>query len=210
MKEKRYNSSLLVLMILLLFPFTSLLASQLDPTENESDKSPAILSLEYYYSTENSRNIDTINFNAYFPVKEFKKLNLILYGGLTGTFATGNITQLEGDLNEGTLGEVNYETEAFGVGPGLWVNFCFLNMNAMSIHLEGSGNLIVYNKKFPAGGDWYNFMWRFGPVLKFPIGISGGIGIGYNWMHVSNGQGIGPSNPSYDAQGISLHFSKSF
>lgn len=210
MKEKRYSISLLVLLVLLLFPFSSLPASQLDTSENESDNISAVLSLEYYYPTEKSRNIKTININAYYPIKEFEKINLIIYGGLTGTFAKGDITQLEGELNEGTFREVNYDTEAAGIGPGIRADFYLIEKSSISIHLEGSGNLIAYSKNFPPGGDWYNFMWRCGPVLKFRIGNGGDIGFGYHWMHVSNGQGIGPFNPSYDAQGVSLNFSIPF
>lgn len=210
MKEKKYILSSLLLLALIFISFSPLIAAEKDVNERKTDKIPISLSVDYFYPVEKSRNIDTINFNAYYPIKEFNKIGLILYGELTCTFASGDITQLEGEFSEGTLHEVNYDNEAFGIGPGLWTDFSVLNGDTISFHIGGGGNFIAYNKNFPAGGDRYNFMWRAGPMLKIHIGNKRNIGIGYLWMHVSNGQGAGPQNPSYEAQGISVYFSSAF
>jgi hypothetical protein len=113
-------------------------------------------------------------------------------------------------LNEGTLKEVNYDNEAIGIGPGILADLRFWRYNKLSFHLDGSGSIIFYNRDFPAGGDHYNFMWRGGPVIRYVIWDDQDIGLGYHWMHVSNGQGLGPDNPSYDAQALSLQYTVTF
>ncbi|MCU7937059.1 MAG: acyloxyacyl hydrolase [Candidatus Thiodiazotropha sp. (ex Dulcina madagascariensis)] len=50
-------------------------------------------------------------------------------------------------------------------------------------------------------------MWRGGPVVRYAIRNDLEIALGYRWMHLSNGQGAGSQNPSYDAQGVNLQYS---
>ena len=176
-------------------------------SENSNEKT---ISIEYLTPTEKSRDIRTLNVNFSFSLTEVEKLNLPIYAGFTATYATGSITQLEGSLESGTLREVQYDNSALGLGPGLWANVRILGNKRLSISLDGSGGLIVYHKKFPAGGDHYNFMWRGGPVLSCNIDKSKSLDVGYLWAHVSNGQGIGAQNPLYDAGGIMLRFTGFF
>ena len=165
----------------------------------------AFYGFAYFFPTDNeSRDIKTINATAYRLLREFKKLNSSLYWSATGTFATGNITQLEGEIEDGTFREVTFENTALGIGPGLLANLRVFQIGQFSFHLDGSGSFILYSRDFPAGGEKYNFMWRAGPTLKCTLGDDKFIGISYQWMHVSNGQGLGPQNPSYDAHGIRL------
>ena len=171
---------------------------------------PVRISLEHLYPTDDSRDITTVNLNTFIRIKKIEAINLSILAGLTSTYATGDITQLEGDINEGTLREVKYENEAVGIGPAIRLDLRLWQGYNFSFHLEGSGSVILYNKDFPAGGDRYNFMWRGGPALKYDIRDKHNIGLGYLWMHVSNGQGLGSDNPSYDAQGLSLQYSVVF
>ena len=176
-------------------------------SQNSNEKT---VSIEYLTPTEKSRDIRTINVNYGFFLTEVDKLNLPIYVGFTATYATGNITQLEGSLESGTLREVHYDNSAFGLGPVLWNNIRLGGNNRLSISLDGSGGLIVYHKEFPAGGAHYNFMWRGGPALRYDIDKSKSLDVGYLWAHVSNGQGIGAQNPSYNAGGITLRFTGFF
>lgn len=73
-------------------------------------------------------------------------LNLSIYAGFVGTYADGKITQLEGDINQGTLREVNYDSNAFGVGPGILLSFKLIESNRFMFNLIGSGHLVVYNE----------------------------------------------------------------
>ncbi|MCU7926115.1 MAG: acyloxyacyl hydrolase [Candidatus Thiodiazotropha sp. (ex Dulcina madagascariensis)] len=175
--------------------------------EGEADKSPIRLGIEYLYPEDKSRDIKTANLNAFSLVRAYETIGLSLYAGLTASHASGDITQLEGDLNEGTLREVTYQNKAFGIGPGILADLRLWQGNKVSLHLDGSGSILFYNKTFPAGGDRYNFMWRGGPVVRYAIRNDLEIALGYRWMHLSNGQGAGSQNPSYDAQGVNLQYS---
>jgi lipid A 3-O-deacylase len=166
--------------------------------------------IEYLYPTEESRDIQTINLNVYRRIGEFRPVRLTIHAGITATYASGDITQLEGELDQGTLREVNYENEAAGIGPSLLADLCFFNLGSFSFHFAGIGSILLYDKQFPAGGDRYNFMWRGGVFMHCAIGKNQEVGLGYLWMHVSNGQGMGSHNPSYDAQGMNLTFSFTF
>jgi hypothetical protein len=168
------------------------------------------ISIEYLSPTEDDRDIETINVDYNSLIATFDKLNLSTYWSVTGTYATGSITQLEGDINAGTLKEVQFDNSAFGIGPGLLLSFKLVEFNGLSLHLNGAGNLIIYSERFPAGGDYYNFMWRGGPMIQYALGESKSIGFSYQESHVSNGQGLSSKNPSFDAHGFALRYSSSF
>jgi len=179
-------------------------------SEISSNKGKRIISIEYLDPIKDDRDIKTINVDVNYLISNAEKLNLSIYFGLAGTYVTGSIIQLEGDLSAGTLRDVQYDNSAVGLGPGLLASFRLFDRNKLSIHLNGSGHILVYNKEFPAGGDYYNFMWRGGPVLEYKIGQSKSIGVSYHWAHVSNGQGVAPRNPSYEAQGLGVRFTGFF
>ena len=192
---------------LMLHPFTVPAAESNEVKDAKSGKVTARIAMEYLYPTEDSRNIETTNLNAYIRIKKPKNVNLSILAGLTATYATGDITQLEGEFSEGTLRETNYKNTAVGIGPGILLDLRLWQGNKFSLHLDGSGSLIFYSEDFPAGGDRYNFMWRGGPVIRYDIGNGHDIGLGYLWMHVSNGKGLSADNPSYDAKGLGLQYS---
>lgn len=205
------NGLLVGILVLTMVPNAVLNAAEVNLEAAETGKTiPVLLDIEYHSPKDDDRNIRTTNLNAYFLIKEVRAVNLAIYGGFTATYVKGDITQLEGALEAGTLREVNYEEEAFGMGPGILASLCLWQYGKLSIHFDGSGCLILYNEEFPTGGEPYNFMWRWGPVLRYKIKNDQTIGLGYQWMHVSNGKGIGPQNPSYDAQGPRLQFSFAF
>ncbi len=209
------NYLILCVILYILLPVFALHGAEKNGNDLRSDadsnkKRQLLYSMTYFYPIEESRNIRTANINAFYPFHEFEKINLSLYAVMTATYATGDITQLEGELEEGTLREVNFENSAFGIGPGLSVDMGLLRVSKLSFHLNGTGSFILYNNEFPAGGDYYNFMWRGGPKIEFDFGRSRAIGLLFQWMHVSNGQGVGSQNPSYDAEGVALQFTGFF
>lgn len=179
-------------------------------SEMPLSSSTKIITIEYLTPTKNNRDISASNVDINYLIAKADKVNLKIYFGLVATYASGSITQLEGSIEAGNLREVNFDNSAFGLGPGLLASFQLWSSNRFSFYLNGSGNFIVYNKKFPAGGDYYNFMWRAGPSFEYQVGNSNAIGVGYNWAHVSNGQGVDKQNPSYDAKGIMLKFTGFF
>jgi hypothetical protein len=176
----------------------------------EKSDTPVLFSVAYLWPVDEDRDIRTINLNGYYPVKEFSAVELSFYAGLTATYATGDITQLEGELPEGSLRDVNYSSDGVGIGPGILADLGFWRAEDFSFRLDAGVNFVLYNQDFPAGGDRYNFLWRAGPVVEYRFGKGQHIGFGWLWMHVSNGQGSGAQNPAYDAQGLSMQFSLAF
>ncbi len=181
-----------------------------DASQISLDKHRPTVAVEFLAPTKESSDIETTNLDVNYLVSRVESLNLSIYLGVTATYVTGTIKQLEGSLGAGSLKEVVYDNSVFGLGPGLLASFLMFEKNKLSIHINGGGNVVIYNKNFPAGGERYNFMWRVGPMLEYLIAASNSIGISYHLAHVSNGQGVGAQNPSYDAQGVALRFSTFF
>jgi len=182
------------------------ISSNFYPQENSN----LFYGTEYLFPVSDDRNIETYNIDVFYPVFEFRQINLSVFAGGILTYATGDITQLEGELEERTLREVNYKNSAFGIGPGILIELKLSISKEFSVHFEGAGNIILYTEKFPAGGDQYNFMWRSGPLLQYEFTNSVTANLGYHRSHVSNGQGLVSENPSYNAEGVFVRFSGLF
>ncbi len=196
--------------MMMLLPLSLVNADQRSSGRTESAETKLHIAADYLFPQEESRDIRTLNLNIYYPIAEIKMLRLSLLAGLTATFASGEISQLEGELSEGTLHEVTYDSDGIGIGPGLLVDLNLLTHKSIAFHLQAGGGVLLYDRDFPAGGDRYNFMWRVGPVLRYGFGDKQSISFGWIWTHVSNGQGFGSNNPSYDAHGPTLQFAFPF
>ena len=105
---------------------------------------------------------------------------------------------------------MSFNNSAFGIGPGILLSFEIIRLNKISLHINGSGNFILYSERLPAGGEYYNFLWRGGPMIEYDVGKAKSIGISYQRSHVSNGKGLSTKNPSYDAHGIALRLTGIF
>lgn len=156
----------------------------------------AEIALEHLWPTDDAREIQTTSLNAWIGRELFHQSWLAWRAGLTVTYATGNIVQLGNQYKP-----IRYENSAAGVGPVVALRLQTPELARFVVGIEGSGGIILYTRHFPAGGDIYNFMWRAGPSLEFRVADLWWLGAGYRVMHVSNGQGLGPQNPSYPAQG---------
>jgi len=119
--------------------------------------------------------------------------------GITATSATGYIVQFDEHLHDTQL-----ESNAVGIGPTAVLRLQTPELARWVLSFEGSGAFILYSRHFPAGGDVYNFMWRAGPSLSYRFDDTWSAGAGARVMHVSNGQGLTPKNPSYAALGVTL------
>lgn len=175
---------------------------------NIGNKAPFITGLEYLKPIDDDRQLNTSNIDLYYRIKTIE--SFYIYTGFTATRVTGEITQLTGSLQAGTLRQVTHESSARGIGPGILAKVDLFRMEKFSGALDVGGAFIVYDRDFPVGGTRYNFMWRIGPSLSYTIGKSSAIGVHYRWSHVSNGKDISSRNPSYDARGIGMYFSHIF
>lgn len=158
------------------------------------------LEMDWDYLTHahfRDRYIDTVSLHILENIS--KKNNRSIYRGITVTRPYGYL------INDN---QQTKDSSAVGIGPVYMIRNEKDLSGKLSAALDMSGGFIVYDKKFPAGGEYYNFMWRIGPQLIYKAGDNSSVNIGYMLMHVSNG--LRTHNPSYNAQGISLGFVTKF
>lgn len=160
---------------------------------------------EYFIPTRYSNPIKTVSMNAFYWKKYFKNTSIMISAGLTGTYAWGYSAQYV-PLSDTTLRIDYYNTSAFGIGPVFQADPTIVRIKRFSLIAEANGGLMFYNRKFPYGGEMYNFMFRTGPSITYKMNERCSLKIGYRWMHVSNGRGYGNQNPFYEAQGFNLSF----
>ncbi len=154
---------------------------------------------EHLWPTHAARHITTTSLNLLVGRPAFDSCWLVWRGGLTATDATGYILQYGEDFQE-----VRFDNHAIGLGPTGIVRLQTPELLHLVLSFEGSVAIILYDRHFPAGGDVYNFMLRVGPSLSYRFDGSWSVGAGARLMHVSNGQGLTPKNPSYEARGLTL------
>ncbi len=189
----------------LLITFSLLLIPKTIYAQSGTDLIPKWeVGIEYYSPTSLSRDIQTISMNFLYGWERTRKFPLTLGGGITLTHAWGSIIQLDDNLND-----VEFENSASGIGPIFCLKYELLRFQNWSVAPDFLGGVLLYSEKFPAGGDIYNFMWRLGGMLTYKVPESStSLGISYRWMHVSNGQGLTPKNPSYEGAGVGFSFIK--
>jgi hypothetical protein len=153
---------------------------------------------EYYFPTKSDRPIQSGFVNVVSGL-EWVPGHLAFLGGVTTTGAEGYILQYNAQFQN-----VRYDTAALGIGPMFLLSWAPLHMGRVSLALDAVGAIVFYDTHFPAGGDIYNFTWRLGGAVAVRIVPTISLSAGGRWMHVSNGQGLGPQNPSYEGAGFHL------
>jgi hypothetical protein len=171
-----------------------------------SELAPALeIQVESLDPTKADRRLETINVHALVGEVRFDPMPLAVPFGVTLSRVTGFITQLEGDFNRGTLHEQTSESSAWGIGPVAQQRVKVLRWSVFTLRTDFGEGALWYNRDFPRGGRRYNFMLQAGPTIGYaPATGCLQASIGYRWMHVSNGSGLGPQNPSYSAAGVML------
>lgn len=157
---------------------------------------------EYLWPTHADREISTVSLHALLGQGFFSQSWLSWRAGLTTSYAWGNIEQLDDQFRS-----IHYDNAALGVGPVGLLRLQTPPLARLSVGGDASGGLLLYTQHFPAGGDVYNFMWRAGVLLEYRASAAVWAGAGFHVMHVSNGQGLGPHNPSYEGRGVAFWLS---
>jgi len=165
-----------------------------------------IVGLEELGPTQNNRQIHTTNLDFLFRMKSFDIEGFTFYGGLTISRARGTISFRTGSLEAGTLKDEIFESAATGAGPVLAVRTEFARSGNLSVSLDGSAGVLLYDRTFPARASRYEFMFRFGPTLSYRLNDRQGLSLSLRGMHVSNGQGFNTHNPEYNAAGVGVQF----
>lgn len=128
--------------------------------------------------------------------------------GVTLMHASGHITQLTGSLDDGTLREVRLASPGWGLGPSLSGSWRTPLTQTMVASLDVKAALLLHERDFPAGGKRYNGLIEGGPSLHWRLDGGSEISLGARWLHLSNGQGLGAHNPSYDGRAVSLRYQR--
>jgi len=128
--------------------------------------------------------------------------------GATLMHASGHIKQLTGSLDDGSLRDVRLASPGWGLGPSIGASLRAPLSPGVSLSLDAKGALLLHDRAFPAGGKRYNGMIEGGPSLHWRLDGSSELALGARWLHLSNGQGLGAHNPSYDGRGLSLRYQR--
>ncbi|MGI6092851.1 MAG: acyloxyacyl hydrolase [Veillonellaceae bacterium] len=166
------------------------------PEKSYAADSNVELDWDYLTSYNDAANLDTVSLHILEKISE--KKNKSIYRGIT-------ITRPHGDI---TVNNQTRNSSAVGIGPTYMIRYEKPQSEKLSMALDVSGGLIIYDKVFPAGGRYYNFMWRIGPQFIYKINDNSSVNLGYMVVHVSNG--FKTHNPGYDSRGISLGFTTKF
>lgn len=161
---------------------------------------------EFIWPSSYYQSIHTTSINSIFWIRYFKKAQLNMSFGTTTTYAW--VTSLDFYHIRPKL--VYYKTSAFGTGPIIQLNQSIFEMGRFSFEGTAVGGLIIYNKKFPYGGDIYNFMLRAGTDFGYKMNENIKLKLCCRWLHVSNGKGPGPNNPYYEGYGLGVSITKYF
>ena len=154
--------------------------------------------LEYLAPVDDDREIETTTLNILYSKANPRYEHVAFYYGASLSYATGYIIRKD----------KKFDNSAFGIGPILLVRYKPFEGDKFSFFIDASGALLIYNERFPAGGDYYNFAWRVGPTLSYQINERTSLSLSYRLLHISNGQHA--RNPAYNANGISLGITWSF
>jgi hypothetical protein len=179
------------------------LAAATPPAEpNPEPRFPVLLdtAVAYYLPTDlEGRRIHSVFGSVLVGTSLVRDRRLTLYGGVMTTAAWGSIVQWNENFEQ-----IRFDARAGGAGPSILVRGEPVQRGRVSLRLEVAGSAIFYGPDFPPGGDFYNFAWQLGGAVAIRVSPRVRLGLGLRWMHVSNGQGLGPQNPSYEGVGFPI------
>ncbi|MDF2450507.1 MAG: hypothetical protein K0S26_11 [Bacteroidota bacterium] len=210
MYPKNRKSCLVIYLLIILIVDYGIISGQVKLNNDSSAFCNGYLSkfeigAEYLAPTRFSNRIQTISVHGFFWKKRFENISIKMSTGFICTYAWGTSRQFE-ELGDSLLLVTNHETSAFGAGPVFQVDPTIMKFKRFSVIAEANGGIILYNKRFPYGGDVYNFIFRAGPSVAYKLNSAYSLRVGYRWMHVSNGQGNGNHNPFYEGYGLNVSF----
>jgi hypothetical protein len=94
------------------------------------------------------------------------------------------------------------ETANGGAGGELAARLIPFPRGPVRPYLRASGGLLLFLRDpFLPGGDVYDFILQLGAGLEVPLGGRLSLFADLHAVHLSNGQGLGPSNPAFTGEG---------
>jgi hypothetical protein len=78
------------------------------------------------------------------------------------------------------------------------------------LFLGAGASLLLADRPFPQHGSVYDFLLRAGGGVGVRVSDSYWLESAFHFAHVSNGQGFGPANPTWQGNGLSLGIRRAF
>lgn len=151
------------------------------------------------------RQLHLTNAHVYVLRKDISALRLTLKLGASVSRATGHITQLQGSDGDGPM-QQDHDSPAWGIGPSIEAKAAIWTTPAARLTMDLSAAGMLYDRAFPAGGLHYNGVFQIGPSVEFSIGPRQSLSVGARWLHLSNGHGLTPRNPSFEGRGLVVRY----
>jgi hypothetical protein len=169
------------------------------PILRDADETAWLTTIDYYapqpgFNRQN-RDIDVENFRVA-HVWHFRRGLEFQFGGLVFR-ASGTRTT---DSSPGSI----ERSDALGGGLGPGGRWNFVQAKPLRLFIEAGPDFIFTNNGFPSGGTNYNFFLRAGGGAAFRVNESYWLETSFKWAQISNGQGSGPGNPTWQGLGVTL------
>jgi hypothetical protein len=147
-----------------------------------------------------NRDLRLVNAQAMLLEKEPEGSPLRLRLGITASAARGHIRQGIGNDAPDLV------SNAQGLGVTAEARLRLVSAGPLSLNLTLGATPMVHDRGFPAGGTRWNGMFEAGPSLAWRDAAGGHWTVGARWLHLSNGKGLTPENPSYEGRGVALRW----
>lgn len=171
------------------------------------------LGVDLLRPVQDDRQIHTTNLKLFLREKRFESLPLSLKLGGIAMRSTGSITQLTGTWEGGDLRTETLDSPGYGIGPAIEASLAIWQGSSgwqPRVSVDLLGGVLLHDRRFPAGGDYYNGTFQAGLSLDLQPTTKDIVGLGYRVTHTSNGQGLSANNPGYNAAGWSLRWQHRF
>ena len=139
----------------------------------------------YNKEIEGNKNIDVFDART-----EFGRY---LYEGLAV------VLSLHATAFRGTRDDISVDTEI--VGGACLLRWHFFNGRRISSFIDYGYGIMMAHEAFPPAGTKFNFSAQYGLGMTIKIRDWLHSVIGFRQLHISNGKGMVPENPSFDGAG---------
>ena len=100
------------------------------------------------------------------------------------------------------------EADAVGLGTAGFVRWRPFAIGPVAPFAEFGVGVLYMSEPFPPGGTRRNSNWRRGFGLDIRLSDELTLTVAFRHIHISNGKGLVPENPSYDGDGFMIAFAR--
>jgi hypothetical protein len=101
-------------------------------------------------------------------------------------------------------------SNAAGVGAGPLVRWNFLQFSHCRLFLDAEGDLLLADRPFPEHGSSYDFFLHTGGGISVWMSDTYWLESAFHFSHISNGQGFGPGNPTWQGNAVLIGVRRNF